>query len=125
MVDFSRPGNDGFLLPDGFIPWQWCVVYTVRPELLSPLRSRNEYTIIARMVRRQSLSERFSGYGRLYKQAAALANMRITQLTCNDTRDVQHARILTHGWSSDDRTHISSAWAGFGVVALKTTDARP
>ncbi len=80
---FSEPGSDG-ALPDGFKEWQWGAIYTVRPELLSPLVRGREYRIAASTRRRVAKDQEFAGYEELYRHAAWMASARLSDLTCAD-----------------------------------------
>jgi hypothetical protein len=120
--DFSQPGDDGVSLPEGFNPWGWSVVHTVRPELLVQLAHGKEYVITVRILRRAS--EHDSGYTALYERAQSLAHTRISRLTCG-SEDFLHHRILNYGWTTNDAMKVASLWIAFGVVALKETDDRP
>jgi hypothetical protein len=122
LPDFSQAGSDGIALPEGFSPWRWCVSYTVRPEILSPLIYGREYRIIARALRS---SEGFTTYAALYDRATAIADSRVAQLKCAAEGTFLHKRILNHGWFRYNATNIPTAFLTIGIVCLKQGDPIP
>src|SRR5438128_5211426 len=126
MPDFSQPGNDG-ALPSGFTDWQRGVTYTVRPEMLSPLRCSQEYRITASVRRKTPKGEEFTAYGDLYRRASAIANARIAELTCPDEGTPLHTWVLCHGWRSIDvgPHKFPIAFLTIGLVCPKKGDEKP
>jgi hypothetical protein len=133
MPDFSRlfsqPGSDG-ALPEGFKEWQWGVIYTVRPELLSPLARGREYRIAASTRRRVAgtvpKDQEFTAYGELYQRAAGMAKARLGDLTCADEGEPLHTWIISHGWLCfGEAQRTAAASVALGVIFPKEGDPKP
>jgi hypothetical protein len=125
MLDFSQSGSDG-ALPDGFKEWQWGVIYTVRPELLSPLKREREYRIMASTRRRIGKDQEFTAYEELYRRAAWMANARIADLTCANEGEPLHTWIMSHGWLCFGEEHrTAAASVALGVLFPKEGEPKP
>jgi hypothetical protein len=123
--DFSQPGSDG-ALPDGFKEWQWGVIYTVRPELLSPLKRGREYRIMAVTRRRVGKDEEFTAYKELYRRAAWMAYARIAELTCADDGEPLHTWVISQSWGCFGKAHrFAAAGVGLGVTFPNTGESLP
>jgi len=123
--NFSKPGSDGMALPEGFNPWQWCVSYTVRPELLSPLVEGREYRIVVRTINRTPSDVPSNGYRLLYERASEITKHRVSQLKCATSNGSPQTRILAHGWWKNDRSKLAMAFIGTAVSYLKDGETMP
>src|SRR5689334_16912446 len=94
--DFSKPGDDRGVLPDGFTPWRWGVTYTVHPEMLLHVKCGQEYRFVASVLRKFADGES-PRYADLYARAAAIANGRAASLQCSESGAFLNRRILTQG----------------------------
>src|SRR5262249_39537427 len=119
--DFNKPGADG-TLPEGFNPWRWCLSYTVRPDILSPLVPGREYIVAVSALQRISSNEQFEGYASLYDRATAIAEGRVAQLRCSTKGHVLRSRILTHGWFTH-KIPAARAFLTIGVSCVKEGDS--
>jgi hypothetical protein len=100
-IDFSRAGSDG-ALPDGFVPWQRGVVYTVRPDLLAALQAGREYRLNVTMRRPVHGGHEFTGYGDLYRRVTDVADARIAGLARRAAGRPLQTWILAHAWWRQD-----------------------
>jgi hypothetical protein len=122
--DYARPGSDG-VLPDGYNPWRWGVTYTVRPEVLLPIVSGEEYRIGASVLRSMPDGESFGSYAHLYEHASSIVKARVAELTCGDSRQFLHTRILAQNWFRHGGTNLVRATVTIGVTCLNEGDAGP
>jgi hypothetical protein len=125
-IDFSRSGSDG-ALPDGFVPWQRGVVYTVRPELLATLQSGREYHLNVTMRRRVPGGHEFTGYGDLYRRVTEIADARIAGLARRAAGRPLQTWIHAHAWWRQDAgagTFLSAS-ATRSIVLDGGRDAAP
>jgi hypothetical protein len=120
---FSEPGSDGSL-PDGFKEWQWGVIYTVRPQLLSPLVRGREYRIAASTRRRVAQDEEFTGYKELYRHAARMASTRLADLSCADEGEPLHSWVVSQGWLCFGEAQ-RTAVAGVALGVIFPNDGEP
>src|SRR5690242_8824514 len=100
IPDFSQPGSDGEPLgfeASGFKEWHWGVTYTVRPEMLGPLRPGRDYRFMTIYRRKVAPGEDFSNYGDLYRLASATADARIAEMTCPNSHRI-HTPHRIHTW---------------------------
>jgi hypothetical protein len=123
--DFFRPGGDG-VLPNGFVEWQRGLTYTVRPEILAPLRLGREYRINA-TVRRTIMTGIAVTYDEVYHQAAAIANARIAELRSGEQGDALYTWILAHAWFCHElgAQTLVSASITMGMVCPEDGAAKP
>jgi hypothetical protein len=121
--DFSSPGSDG-RLPEDYVPWRWGVSYTVRPELLSPLVSGQEYLITVGVLAKRPSDETFTGYADLYEHATAIAHARAAALRCPQGGSL-HARLLNHTWFRHGSTPLVRAAVTLEITCGKEGDAKP
>jgi hypothetical protein len=125
MLDYSQPGSDG-ALPDGFKEWQWGVIYTVQPELLSPLVRAREYRISAVTRRKVVTGEEFTDYEELYRRAAWMASARLAEITCADEGGPLHTWLTSHAWGCFGETHRAAfAGVGLGLIFPNDGESRP
>jgi hypothetical protein len=122
--DFNKPGADG-TLPEGFNPWRWCLSYTVRPDILSPLALGREYSIAVSVLRRVPSDQEFEGYATLYDRATAIAKARVAQLRCSAEGQSLQSRILNHGWFRHKNVSAARAFLTIGVACVKEGDSLP
>jgi hypothetical protein len=113
--DFSRPGNDGESLPDGFNPWRSCVSYTARPEIYAPLAYGREYLVLVRAL------QTGASYAELYRRAFAIANGRVGKLQCNEGQSL-NSRISAQGWFRYETLDVPTAYLTMIVAAHKPGD---
>ncbi len=85
------------------------MIYTVRPELLSPLARGRECRIAASTRRRVGKDEKFSAYDELYQRAIRMANARLADLTCADEGEPLHTWIMSLGWLCFGEEHRTAA----------------
>ena len=114
-ADFSRPGNDGESLPDGFNPWRSCVSYTARPEIYAPLSYGREYLVLVRAL------SKGTSFAELYSRAIAIANGRVAKLQCNEGQSL-HSRISAQGWFRYETIDVPTAYLSMIVSALRPGD---
>lgn len=122
---FSKPGDDGGVLPDGYTPWRWSVTYTLWPELLAPLKYGKEYRILVSVLRNIPDDDNFPGYADLYDRVVAIANGRAAQLPPPGSGMVMHTRIVNHGWFRHQNSNLVRSFMTFGVVCLNPSDPKP
>jgi hypothetical protein len=116
--DFSKPGDDGGALPDGFIPWRRTLSYTVHPEMLSPVKCGQEHCFVVSVLHK-IVSAEDAGYADLYDHAITIARARTARLKCSDIDAVLHTRIITHGWFTHANSNLARAFVTMGGVYLK------
>jgi hypothetical protein len=119
--DFDNPGADG-VLPEGFVPWRWSVTHTIRPEMLSPLKSGTEYKLVVSTGRR---ADSGAGFADLYARARAITDARIHQLQCADRDRTMHSRIFAQGWFKHDTINFARAFITTAVVSLRAGESAP
>jgi len=129
MQKFSEPGSDG-ALPEGFKEWQWGVIYTVRPELLSPLVRGREYRIMAvtrrRVAKTIAKDQEFTAYEELYRHAAWAARARMAEVTCADEGEPLHTWITSQSWGCFGETHrFAAAGVGLGLIFTNPGESPP
>jgi hypothetical protein len=90
-------GGDGELAP-GTDLWRKGLVCTVRSPLSSRRYSRQNYRISALFKKSIGATQPFTGFKEAYRRAFALANHRISQLTCPESEEIPGPIILCHGW---------------------------
>jgi hypothetical protein len=95
--DFLQQGHDG-ALPDGFPVWRRGVTYTVRPEVLTPLRRGQEYRINATVRRKVAKLDEFTAYADLYEICAGILRVRSAALTSSDPGEPLHTWVHWHAW---------------------------
>lgn len=128
MPDFSKPGSDGEL-PADYVEWErGGVIYTVRPRLLSPLRSGEVYRINIQVQRAGPEGFSRPPYAHLYERATAIANARAAELACLDREAPIHTWILSQEWFGIERlpkqkpVGVDSFAAAFLTIGLMCLD---
>jgi hypothetical protein len=94
---FLAPGGDGELAP-GTDLWRKGLVCTIRSGLSSLRYNRQNYRISALYKKSIAAAQPFTGFKEAYRRAFALANHRISQLTCPESEKIPGPIILCHGW---------------------------
>jgi hypothetical protein len=94
---FLAPGGDGELV-SGTDLWQKGLVYTRRADLSSLHYSRQNYPISALFKKRIGAAQTFTGFNEAYRRAVAIANHRISQLTCPETKKRPDSIIVCQRW---------------------------
>jgi hypothetical protein len=113
---FLAPGRDGALGP-GIDLWQKGLVCTTRGGR-SPLRSTGQNYRISVLFKRVEAAQQFTGFHEVYRRVAAIANHRVSQLTCPETGETPDSIIVCHGWRRTGE-NIVTAWM---TVGLRCTD---
>ena len=125
MADFSQPGSDP-ALPLAANEWRRGLVYTANSELPCPLRRGQQYRISIAFKQKTGTSQQFRGYGDMYQRITAIAQARISQLTCPCQQGPLHTWIECHGWRHLDDTHeIATAFTTMGLICPKLGDTNP
>lgn len=104
---FLAPGDDGELAP-GTDLWQKGLVCTMRAELFSLHSSRQNYRISALFKKRIGAAQPFTGFKEAYRRAVAIANHRISQLTCPETEKRPDSIIVCQGWRWLDENIVTA-----------------
>jgi hypothetical protein len=94
---FLAPGGDGELAP-GTDLWRKGLVCTIRSPLSSLGYSRQNYRISALYKKSIGAAQPFTGFKEAHQRAFALANHRISQLTCPESEKMPDPIILCQGW---------------------------
>jgi hypothetical protein len=94
---FLAPGGDGELAP-GTDLWRRGLVCTIRSELSSLRYSGQNYRISALYKKSIGAAQPFTGFQEAYRRAFAVANHRISELTCPETERMPDPIILCQGW---------------------------
>jgi hypothetical protein len=94
---FLAPGADGELAP-GTDLWRKGLVCTIRSELSSLHSSRQNCRISALYKKSIGAAQPFTGFKEAYQRAFAVANHRISQLTCPETEEMPAPIIWCQGW---------------------------
>jgi len=94
---FLAPGGDGELAP-GTDLWRKGLVCTIRSPLSSLRYSRQNYRISALYKKSIGATQPFTGFQEAYQRAFAVANHRISQLTCPESEKMPDPIILGQGW---------------------------
>jgi len=110
MSDFAQPGSDG-VPPFSISEWRRGTVYTVRPEILSPLVRGQEYRSSAIIRRRVASGDELKNYEDLYRRATTLANARATKVSCSSAGEPLHTWIRVHAWRTLEVGSLTFAFA--------------
>jgi hypothetical protein len=94
---FLAPGSDGELAP-GTDLWRKGLVYTTRAELWSQQSNQQDYRISVLFKKGVGAAQPFAGFNEVYRRVVAIADRRISQLTCPEKAEVPHPIILCQGW---------------------------
>jgi hypothetical protein len=94
---FLAPGGDGELAP-GTDLWRKGLVCTIRSELSSLGYSRQNYSISVLYKKSIGAAQPFTGFKEAYQRAFAVANHRISQLTCPESEKMPDPIIWCQGW---------------------------
>lgn len=129
MPDFSQPGSDGdasfSFESSGFADWRRGVVYTVRQEMLAPLRHGEEKRIGVSIRRWIAKDEPFTAYAELYRRATAIQAQRVKELTCADACCSLHSWTAAHAWGRyEGRFDFLYTFVTTGVVFVHSGDPR-
>jgi hypothetical protein len=124
LTDFLQPGCDGSLQAD-INEWLRGIVYTGRPGIPSVLQPGQEYRITVASKQRIAARHTFAGYGHLYQRVTAIANARVSQLTCACEEEHLHPSILLRGCSRHESCDIATAFLTMGLASFKQSDAKP
>jgi hypothetical protein len=123
LTDFSLAGADGSL-PDDFIPWQWGLSYTLRPQPFSTFEPGEEYRIVVYVLQPVRDKETFSAYATMYQRVTDIANARAAQLTAAGKNGILHKRILTQGWFRHRNIDLDRVFLTLGISCLDKKDQR-
>jgi hypothetical protein len=107
---FLAPGSDGEPAP-GTDLWRKGLVYTTRGDLSSLQSNQQNYRISVLFKKGVGAAQPFTGFNEVYRRVVAIANHRISQLTCPATEDLPDAIILCQGWR----------WIGDNIVTALIT----
>jgi hypothetical protein len=94
---FLAPGGDGELAP-GTDLWRKGLVCTIRSGLSSLRYNRQNYRISVLYKKSIGAGQPFTGFEEAYQRAFAVANHRVSQLTCPESEKMPNPIILCHGW---------------------------
>jgi hypothetical protein len=94
---FLAPGGDGEVAP-GTDLWRKGLVCTIRSPLSSLGYNRQNYRISSLYKKSIAAAHPFTGFKEAYRRAFAVANHRISQLTCPASEKMPNPIILGHGW---------------------------
>lgn len=104
---FLAPGGDGELA-QGTDLWRKGLVCTIRSPLSSLRYSRQNYRISALFKKSIGAAQPFTGFKEAYQRAFAVANHRISQLTCPETEKMPEPIILCQGWRLIDENIVTA-----------------
>jgi hypothetical protein len=98
--------------------WRRGTVYTVRPEILSPLVCGQEYRSTAIVRYRVGSGDRTVSYGDLYRRAKSLAAARAGRVSCSSAGEAWHTWIKVHAWGELEVSQLKFAFATISVSLL-------
>jgi hypothetical protein len=107
---FLAPGSDGEL-GLGTDLWRKGLVYTARAEPSSLQSSRQSYRISVLFKKRVGATQPFTDFSEVYWRVVAIANHRVSQLTCPEAEETPDPIILCQGWR----------WIGENIVMALIT----
>ena len=110
---FLAPGGDGELAP-GTDLWRKGLVCTTRANLSSLHDSRQNYRISALFKKTIGAAQPFTGFHEVYRRAVAIADQRISQLTCPETEKRPDSIIVCQGWRWLGE-NVVTAWITLGL----------
>jgi hypothetical protein len=95
--EFSDAGEYGEL-PQGFQEWQRGLTYTVRPDLLWPIRLKGEVRLNVTVRHVAPRPGTPPSFAELYDRATTVMAGRIGALRCDDMTAVAGSWIVAHAW---------------------------
>jgi hypothetical protein len=95
--EFSAAGEYGEL-PQGFREWQRGLTYTVRPDLLGPIRARREVRLNVTVRHVAPRPGTPLPFAELYDRATMVMERRIGALRCEDATAFARSWIVAHAW---------------------------